>query len=159
MAVYLDVVSSGHREHDVDGDGWLGERTSTAIIVRGCSRLFEVVRACQEGGSGWDQIRWWGWRLRFRHCGNSWPRPDGRAGTKSWGSRWSLTIQAVVSKGGDGKIGWGVLSVGGEYKSATTQTVKLTLTPVRRNSDGSVTRDDFTIADQQTPGQKFGPQG
>jgi len=70
-----------------------------------------------------------------------------------------LTIQAVVSKGGDGKVGWGVLSVGGEYKSATTQTLKLTLTPVRRNPDGSVTKDDFTIADQQAAGQKFGPQG
>src|SRR5664279_2281951 len=50
MAVYLDVVSSGHREHDVDGDGWLGERTSTAIIVRGCSRLFEVVRKVAQDG-------------------------------------------------------------------------------------------------------------
>jgi Trypsin-co-occurring domain 2 len=67
-----------------------------------------------------------------------------------------LTIQAVVNKGADGKIGWGVLSVGGEYKSLTTQTLKLTLTPVRRNSDGSVT-SNFTIADQQEPGQKFGP--
>src|SRR5664279_2004911 len=53
MAVYLDVVSSGHREHDVDGDGWLGERTSTAIIVRGCSRLFEVVRGCAGLSGRW----------------------------------------------------------------------------------------------------------
>ena len=68
-----------------------------------------------------------------------------------------LTIQAVVDKGADGKVGWGVLSVGGGYKSATTQTLKLTLTPVKREADGSVTRD-FTIADQQAPGQRFGPQ-
>lgn len=59
-----------------------------------------------------------------------------------------LTIQAVVDKGADGKIGWGVLSVGGDYKTSTTQTLKLTLTPVRRQPDGTVTRD-FTVGDQQ----------
>src|SRR5664280_1382481 len=68
-----------------------------------------------------------------------------------------LTIQAVVDRDVDGKIGWGVLSVGGNYKSATTQTLKLTLTPVRRNPDGSVTRD-FTIADLQQDEPVFGQQ-
>ena len=66
-----------------------------------------------------------------------------------------LTIQAVVDKGADGKIGWGVLSVGGDYKSSTTQTLKLTLTPVRRQPDGTVTRD-FTIGSQQSTAPRFG---
>lgn len=69
-----------------------------------------------------------------------------------------LTIQAVVNKDANGKIGWGVLQVGGDFKTSTTQTLKLTLTPVLRRPDGSVSRD-FTIADQQQPGQMFGPQG
>jgi hypothetical protein len=66
-----------------------------------------------------------------------------------------LTIQAVVDRDVNGKIGWGVLSVGGDYKSSTTQTLKLTLTPVKRNSDGSVTRD-FTVSDRQSEEPIFG---
>ncbi|WP_420116593.1 trypco2 family protein [Micromonospora sp.] len=68
-----------------------------------------------------------------------------------------LTIQAVVEKGADGKIGWGVLSVGGDYKSSTTQTLKLTLTPGLRRPDGTLDTD-FEIGNQQTVEPRFGGQ-
>jgi hypothetical protein len=41
-----------------------------------------------------------------------------------------LTLQAVVTKGADGKIGWKILEFGAKYESAVTQTVKLTLNPM-----------------------------
>jgi hypothetical protein len=66
-----------------------------------------------------------------------------------------LTLQAVVTKGTDGKIGWWVLEAGGKYESAVTQTVKLTLTPTWRLPDGTQTTD-FSIAGDQPTGTKFG---
>jgi hypothetical protein len=66
-----------------------------------------------------------------------------------------LTIQAVVEKDANGKVGWGILGVGGGYQSTTTQTLKLTLTPVRRGPNGTLTRN-FTIADQQEAEPVFG---
>lgn len=66
-----------------------------------------------------------------------------------------LTVQAVVEVGADGKIGWSVIGVGGEYKAVSTQTLKLTLTPVQRKQDGSVTRD-FTIASQESQEPRIG---
>lgn len=66
-----------------------------------------------------------------------------------------LSVQAIVEKDANGRVGWGVLGVGGEYRSGITQTIKLTLVPVRRTANGTVTTD-FTIADQQPAGQRFG---
>ena len=63
-----------------------------------------------------------------------------------------LTVQAAVSKDANGKIGWSVLGLGSSYKSGATQTLKLTLTPVWRNMDGTPVRD-FTIADVQPAGE------
>ena len=66
-----------------------------------------------------------------------------------------LTVQAVVTKGGDGKIGWGVLAIGGKLESATTQTLKLELEPVVKTETGAYTTD-FAVADQTEEEQRFG---
>jgi hypothetical protein len=68
-----------------------------------------------------------------------------------------LTLQAVVTKGADGKIGWKILELGGKYESAVTQTLKLTLTPTWRLSDGRLTTD-FSIAGDQPSGATIGPK-
>ena len=68
-----------------------------------------------------------------------------------------LTIQAVVEKDVNGTIGWGVLSVGGDYKASTTHTLKLTLKPVLRRPDGTVIPNP-TIAGQQKERPTFGKQ-
>jgi hypothetical protein len=68
-----------------------------------------------------------------------------------------LTLQAVVTKGVDGKIGWKILAFGGKHESAVTQTVKLTLTPTWRTSDGRQTTD-FTIASDVPTNAKIGPK-
>jgi hypothetical protein len=62
-----------------------------------------------------------------------------------------LTVQTVITKDADGKIGWKVLGVGASYETATTQTLKLILAPVWRNTDGTLVRD-FTIADVAASG-------
>lgn len=67
-----------------------------------------------------------------------------------------LTVQAVVTKGGDGKIGWGVVAIGGKLESATTQTLKLQLEPVVKTETGTYTTD-FAVADQTEEEQRFGP--
>ena len=56
-----------------------------------------------------------------------------------------LTIQVVVTKSADGKIGWSVLGIGGSYEAASTQTLKLSLRPVMTKPDGTV-ENDFTVA-------------
>jgi Trypsin-co-occurring domain 2 len=66
-----------------------------------------------------------------------------------------LTLQAVVTKEGDGKIGWKILEFGGKYQSEVTQTVKLTLKPVWFRPDGTSTTD-FTIAGGQPEGFTIG---
>lgn len=58
-----------------------------------------------------------------------------------------LTLQAVVTKDANGKIGWGALGVGGSYESARTQTLTFKLQPVWKTPDGRLV-DDFTIASQ-----------
>lgn len=68
-----------------------------------------------------------------------------------------LTLQAVVTTDVNGKVGWGALGVGGKYESASTQTLKLKLKPVWRLDDGSLV-DDFTVADQSSTPQHFGPR-
>lgn len=68
-----------------------------------------------------------------------------------------LTLQAVVTKGADGKIGWKILEFGGKYESAVTQTVKMTLTPTWRLSDGTWTTD-ISIAGELAADSSFGPK-
>jgi hypothetical protein len=68
-----------------------------------------------------------------------------------------LTLQAVVTKDANGKIGWGALGVGGSYQSGSTQTLKLQLQPMWRMDDGSLV-EDFTVADQSTVPQHIGPR-
>jgi hypothetical protein len=61
-----------------------------------------------------------------------------------------LTVQAVVTKGANGRIGWKVLELGGSVEAASTQTLTLKLTPVWKAAHGTLTRD-FTIASAATP--------
>jgi Trypsin-co-occurring domain 2 len=71
-----------------------------------------------------------------------------------------LTVATAVTRDANGKIGWQVFGVGGSVESASTQTLKLTLTPVWRGADGALVRD-FTIADVQAAGEpadRVGPQ-
>jgi hypothetical protein len=68
-----------------------------------------------------------------------------------------LTLQAVVTKDASGKIGWGALGVGASYESARTQSLKLQLQPMWKMNDGRLV-EDFTIADQSTVPQHFGPR-
>lgn len=56
-----------------------------------------------------------------------------------------LTVQAVVTKNANGKVGWRVLEFGGTYEAARTQTVVLGLSPLWQRPDGKFTRD-FAIA-------------
>jgi hypothetical protein len=67
-----------------------------------------------------------------------------------------LSLQVVVTKEGEGKIGWKILGLGGSYEAATTQTLNVTLEPVWLQSDGSYT-SDFVIADQDERMPSFGP--
>jgi hypothetical protein len=68
-----------------------------------------------------------------------------------------LSLQVVVTKTADGRIGWGALGIGGSYDSATTQTLKLRLQPLWELADGTVV-EDFAVADQQLVPQRFGPR-
>jgi hypothetical protein len=67
-----------------------------------------------------------------------------------------LTLQAVVTKDANGRIGWSVLGVGGKYETARTQTVTLKLSPWWKKKDGTLT-SDFVIASLGAPGDTFGP--
>lgn len=68
-----------------------------------------------------------------------------------------LALKTVVTKDASGKIGWGALGVGGSYESATTQVLTLRLQPIWRTADGSIV-EDFTVADQASAPQRFGPR-
>jgi hypothetical protein len=57
-----------------------------------------------------------------------------------------LTVQAVLSRQANGKVGWKVLEVGGSAQSASTQTLKLVLEPVWKKADGTVL-DKVRISD------------
>lgn len=57
-----------------------------------------------------------------------------------------LTLQAVLTKEGTGKVGWKILEVGGSVQSATTQTLKLTLDPVWSTTEGVVVEDPLIAA-------------
>jgi hypothetical protein len=67
-----------------------------------------------------------------------------------------LTVQAVVTTGGNGKIGWKILEFGGSRESVATQTLTLRLTPIWKRSDGTLVRD-FTIASVAPLGDRVGP--
>ena len=67
-----------------------------------------------------------------------------------------LTVQAVITKDANGKVGWGALGIGGSYESAVTQTLKLQLTPLWRRPDGTLRRK-VVIADPAGGPQRFGP--
>lgn len=68
-----------------------------------------------------------------------------------------LTVQAAVTKGANGKIGWSVLELGGSAEASHTQTLTLRLTPVWKTRNGTLTQD-FTIASAGPAGDAFGPQ-
>jgi Trypsin-co-occurring domain 2 len=71
-----------------------------------------------------------------------------------------LTVQAAVTKDASGKIGWSVVGLGSSYKSGTTQTLKLRLAPVWKNTDGTLV-GDFTVSDVQAlaePPDHVGPK-
>lgn len=67
-----------------------------------------------------------------------------------------LTLQAVVTKGANGRIGWSVIGVGGKYETARTQTVTLKLAPLWRKHDGTLT-SEFAIASVGAAGDTIGP--
>jgi hypothetical protein len=68
-----------------------------------------------------------------------------------------LTLQAVVTKDANGRIGWGALGVGGSYEAAKTQTLTLRLRPVWRAEDGTLLEElEFTIAGEASAEQQFG---
>jgi hypothetical protein len=67
-----------------------------------------------------------------------------------------LTLQAVVTKDVNGRIGWSVLGVGGKYEAARTQTVTLKLSPWWKKTDGTLT-PDFAIASVGVAGDTVGP--
>jgi len=54
-------------------------------------------------------------------------------------------VEAVITKGVDGNIGWGVLGIGAKLESATTQVLKLQLEPLYKSKTGDYTTD-FTVA-------------
>lgn len=68
-----------------------------------------------------------------------------------------LTMQVAVTKDANGKIGWKILEVGGSYQAATTQTLRLTLTPLWRQVDGRL-EADYTIASVGEIRDTIGPK-
>jgi hypothetical protein len=67
-----------------------------------------------------------------------------------------LTVQAVITREVNGKIGWKVLEAGGSYEAARTQTLTLRLSPLWTTEDGTLTAD-FSIASAGAAGDTFGP--
>lgn len=62
-----------------------------------------------------------------------------------------LTVEAEVSKKADGRIGWSIVGAGGKFEKAHTQTVKVELTPLWEQDDGTLT-SDFTVASEAGSG-------
>jgi hypothetical protein len=84
-----------------------------------------------------------------------------RAGVQDRGVRFrvepiELTLQAVITRKASGKIGWGALGIGGARDTATTQTLRIRLDPLREHPDGTLD-DDFAIAERHRGKQRFGP--
>lgn len=57
-----------------------------------------------------------------------------------------LTLEAVLAREGKGKVGWKILEVGGSRESSSTQTLKLSLTPVWQLPDGTPVEDPLIAA-------------
>ena len=68
-----------------------------------------------------------------------------------------LTVQAVVTKDVNGKIGWKILEFGAKYDSQTTQSITLKLTPQWLQADGTLATS-FCIASDTASGAHFGPE-
>lgn len=68
--------------------------------------------------------------------------------------RVELTLQAVVTRGGDGRIGWGVLGVGAKLESTATQNLRIELEPVLESGTDSAKR--LVVADQDDEAPHFG---
>jgi hypothetical protein len=66
-----------------------------------------------------------------------------------------LTVQAVVTKGVDGRIGWGVIGIGGKREAATTQILRLQLKPLFKTKDGRYV-EDFAVSGQRSSRPQFG---
>ena len=62
-----------------------------------------------------------------------------------------LTLQAAVTWEGHGTVGWKVLEAGGSRESTSTQTIKLMLTPVWAEGDGTVRADPLIAASLSLP--------
>jgi hypothetical protein len=68
-----------------------------------------------------------------------------------------LTINVVVETGADGKVGWGVLSVGAERKSTRTHQLRILLEPLWAAEEGAPAKE-FIIADNTGQEANFGPR-
>lgn len=68
-----------------------------------------------------------------------------------------LTLEVVVTKAGDGKIGWQVVEFGGSYEKGRTQTLKLTLDPAFRDTTGRLMENPY-VSDASDPGLSIGPR-
>ena len=66
-----------------------------------------------------------------------------------------LTVEAAVTRDANGSIGWKILEFGASRSTESTQTLKLKLTPLWRDSSGAL-RSDFTVADQSAEQPHFG---
>ena len=60
-----------------------------------------------------------------------------------------LTLEAVVKREANGKIGWKLLGLGGSAGKEHTQTLKMTLTPLVKSQQGGYT-SEIAIASQMT---------
>ena len=69
-----------------------------------------------------------------------------------------LTVQAVVTKDADARIGWSILGAGAKYERARTQSLTLKLTPLWKTDEGTLTTD-FTIASTATPDDTIASHG
>jgi hypothetical protein len=70
-----------------------------------------------------------------------------------------LTVQAVVSKGANGTVGWSILSAGGRYSATRTQTLTLRLTPLWIADEGGKPTSDFTLGATAEPGDIIASRG
>jgi hypothetical protein len=66
-----------------------------------------------------------------------------------------ITIQAVVTKGADGRIGWSVIGIGGKAESARTHALKVILQPLVRTETGEYT-SEYSITDLTEEPVHFG---
>lgn len=68
-----------------------------------------------------------------------------------------LTLEVVVTKVANGKIGWRVVEAGGTYEKGRTQTLSLTLEPAYRDASGRLLENTY-VSDAGRVGQHIGPR-